>query len=147
MSSILGVDLGTTNTSAALVVSGREPIPIPLGGTRDPYIMRSAALKFPDGRWLAGDAALAYVDQHPDMAGRLLTAFKPLLMQPERGQTRWQAEELPGELMDDPLEDTTMRVGGGVRYVLRTESLTSALCPPGFTLADVRQATGMPMTR
>jgi hypothetical protein len=103
--------------------------------------MRSAALKLPDGRWLAGDAARDYVNRHPEMAKRLLTAFKPLLMLPERGQTRWQAEVVAGELRDDPKEKGTIRVGGGTRYVLRTESLTSSLCPPGMTLADVRQAT------
>ncbi|GAB4574422.1 MAG: molecular chaperone DnaK [Anaerolineae bacterium] len=54
MSKIIGIDLGTTNTVAA-VVEGFEPRIIRL--TRRSQVLRSVVALSPDGRWLVGQTA------------------------------------------------------------------------------------------
>lgn len=138
MPTALGIDLGTTNTSAALVLAGRV-IDLVVGPRARPYVMRSAALRTSGGEWLGGDAALDGAEADP--GGLLLEAFKPLLALPERGRTIWRWVEEEGHYRVDHNYDEVMeRVNQGWAE-LYVESKPATSLAPGATLTDVRAAT------
>lgn len=149
MGAILGIDFGTTNTSACLVQPTGRELPLVLGPATKPDTMRSAVLFQPQGETLVGEAAVREYEERRSSRSLLvpspaipvlLESFKPALTERSRGRTLWARIDKPGRLVDSTIDEGTRVVGASTRYVLRTEALPSHILPDGVTVAQAEQA-------
>ncbi len=140
---MIGIDFGTTNTSASLVQPNGQEIAVHLRDTRPEEVMKTAVL-FTDNGIIVGDEALRAYDRYlasPQRlvsSQRLLTAFKQILAERETGRTRWTRRE-DVSVRTHPLYPDMPDVEHRIEYALEAESVSSN-CPEGLCLADITRA-------
>ncbi len=114
----VGVDLGTTYTSAAVVRGDGRPEVVALGNRGT--VIPSVVLVAERGRLIVGEAALRRAASEPN---RVIREFKRRIGDPnkiERAGHGFFAEELMGELLNHVLEIVTEREGGPPSQLILT---------------------------
>jgi actin-like ATPase involved in cell morphogenesis len=119
---VLGVDLGTTFTAAAVAVGDEPPVAVPLGSRS--ATMPTVAYLGPDGEFLVGEAAERRALTDPDWVVR---RFKrrvgdetPLWVGTGAAATRHQAHTLAARVISWVVGQVTIRQGGSPDHVVVT---------------------------
>jgi actin-like ATPase involved in cell morphogenesis len=119
---VLGVDLGTTFTAAAVAVGDEPPVAVPLGSRA--ATMPTVAYLGPDGEFLVGEAAERRALTDPD---RVVRRFKrrigdetPLLIGDGAGATRQHAHSLAARVISWVVSQVTLRQGEAPQRIVVT---------------------------
>jgi actin-like ATPase involved in cell morphogenesis len=119
---VLGVDLGTTFTAAAVAVGDEPPVAVPLGSRA--ATMPTVAYLGPDGEFLVGEAAERRALTDPDWVVR---RFKrrigdetPLWVGIGAAATRTHAHTLAARVISWVVGQVTIRQGGSPDHVVVT---------------------------
>jgi actin-like ATPase involved in cell morphogenesis len=119
---VLGVDLGTTFTAAAVAVGEEPPVAVPLGSRA--ATMPTVAYLGPDGEFLVGEAAERRALTDPDWVVR---RFKrrigdetPLLIGNGAQAARHHAHSLAARMISWVVGQVTLRQGGGPERIVVT---------------------------